>query len=838
MKPRQKPLLRNLVPHQIVRLVPYGLALALALLHLLVWFRLKILEDNRREFELQKLASETDKIVQQKIDNYNGQLLATEALFRGSSVVTPDEWKVFIDTLGSRQDPAILDFAVGALGKKRDPQIKYRLNPGNGPWPDIDPSVDLNPLRQGNLFDENRSMLVKEAGANHRFFLIRPIHKGDIGLDVAMLRLNGDALISSVREDLPGGLQLEIFLPSQKPADIKTPSDSGSAPNWVLVSPEIKQDDGRSIVYHGPYFRYVLHASAEYFELHHIAGEGIYRSFFLFGGLSLAFVLGLLFYQQARVRSRAVDLARTLARAFRLSRSRQAQVFRKNRAVQLLLEPATGRIIDANEAAIAYYGYERTELLKKTIFDVNTATKEEILAAMERARLLGQQHFDFRHRLKSGEIRDVEVYSGPLMFRGKNYLYSIVHDVTMRKQLERELVQAKESALSASRAKSQFLANMSHEIRTPMNSLIGMTELLSETGLNSSQQEYLKTIRKSSEALLQVIDNVLDVSRIESGKMTLDAKPFRPVEILQNVVAIMGPAASQKGVTLRLESDLDANLHLQGDPFRLQQVFMNLVGNSIKFTNSGEICLKARLLATHPLSNGGPASLEVIRFSVTDTGRGIDEQQLHRIFEAFYQVSANNLQNPSGSGLGLNICKKIVELMGSSLKVQSVPGEGSHFFFTLQLPSASPAEKKDEQKPEELLSRGSEKPRILIVEDNQDNQFLVQRLLGESLYSLDEAWNGREALGKVAAKDYDLILMDLQMPVLDGISATRLIHRRFQRNRKYRNRKQPPIIALTASSLEEDRKVALAAGMHLFVTKPVSPAALRKIVNQTLNERT
>ncbi|HBS05471.1 MAG TPA: hypothetical protein DEA96_10925, partial [Leptospiraceae bacterium] len=231
---------------------------------------------------------------------------------------------------------------------------------------------------------------------------------------------------------------------------------------------------------------------------------------------------------------------------------------------------------------------------------------------------------------------------------------------------------------------------MSHEIRTPMYSLMGMAELLQETSLSEEQLEYLETIQKSSRALLGVLDSVLDVSRIESGKMTLDTAPFSPDQVFQNVLAIMEPVARQKGLVLRVESGLDPRLRLTGDSFRLQQVLLNLVGNSIKFTSRGEIVILADSLASHPLSGDGdsPPTLEVIRLGVRDTGRGIGREEMEHIFDSFYQLDSSMKRSGGGSGLGLSVSKKIVELMGSSLRVISQPGEGSHFFFTVQLPSA------------------------------------------------------------------------------------------------------------------------------------------------------
>ncbi|MEQ8351564.1 MAG: response regulator [Leptospiraceae bacterium] len=824
--------LRKILPVQIVRLLPYFLALGLALLHLLVWIRFQGLEDAKHQKELQKVATDISRHAQRRVDFYSSELLALESLYKASDLVTLADWKSFLKTMRADQDPIIMDLAVGRVTPTGRFIPQYSKSQSSQ-WETGRNTYKVLRDRE-EVFAESYTppVILKEIGDGYQFQMFRLMDART--MQVAAIRLNGALLFQELKTEFPEGISVEVFLPAPESALLLGPPGTGTRPNWSPVTPELEAK-GDTILFHGPYFRYNIHASDRFFELYSGADQGLFRFFFVFGGLGLSVLIALLFWQQARTRSRAVDLARSMARAFRISRSRQAQVFRKNKAVQLLLEPATGRIIDANEAAIQFYGYEREELLKKTVIDINTATREEILAAMERARTAGQSHFDFRHQLKNGEIRDVEVYSGPLDFQGKTFLYSIVHDVTVRKQLEKELIQAKESALAASHAKSAFLANMSHEIRTPMYSLMGMAELMKETTLEPDQTEYLDIIEKSSRALLEVIDNVLDVSRIESGTMVLDNAPFNPNRILENVLAIMEPVARQKELTLQVESGLDPDLILSGDAFRMQQVLLNLVGNSIKFTSSGEILILADSLASHPLTGDGdsPPTLEVIRIGVKDSGRGITREEMEHIFDAFYQADMPVRKRPGGSGLGLSISKKIVELMGSSLRVISQPGEGSHFFFTVQLPTTQAREQRKETRDEVPLEPG--KARILIVEDNQDNQMLINKMLGKGPYKLDSAWNGKEAVRKTANQDFDLILMDLQMPELDGLSACKLIKRRYARRPSYQSRVCPPVVALTASSLEEDKQEAFEAGMVRFVSKPVTPSELRRLVQETIN---
>ncbi|MCB1170561.1 MAG: PAS domain S-box protein, partial [Leptospiraceae bacterium] len=538
MSPRKKSPTPRILPARFLRFLPYVLSAGLAMLFLLVWFRFQGLEEERKQRELQRAASDASRIVQQRITLYGNYLLAAESLVNASTSVTKADWNHFLNTLKVSEDPALLDFGIGSISEKG---MSFRLaRSRTGTWPAA--RADLERLLSTDGLPV--PVVLLENGPERNLQILRLMDGGGI----AALRIDVDLLFDSMRADLPEGARVQLFLPTPSRERLG-PGGQGLTPRWIPITPGVPEQ-GTKILYHGPYFRYVVQADQTFFNLHTGAGLGLFQLFFLGGGLFLAFLLALLFVQQARQRQKSVDLAKRLARAFRISRSRQAQVFRKNRTVQLLLEPESGQIVDANEAASHYYGYTREELLDMTVFDINTYTREEILSAMERARASGQNHFNFRHRLKNGEIRDVEVYSGPLEFHGKPYLYSIVLDITLRKQLERELIQAKEAAQSASNAKSSFLLNMNHEIRTPLNSLLGMAELLEETELHPDQREYLQVMRKSSAAMLGIIENVLDASRIASGKLVLESAPFRVGALLEKVRSVMLPAAREKKLEL------------------------------------------------------------------------------------------------------------------------------------------------------------------------------------------------------------------------------------------------------------------------------------------------
>ena len=363
-------------------------------------------------------------------------------------------------------------------------------------------------------------------------------------------------------------------------------------------------------------------------------------------------------------------------------------------------------------------------------------------------------------------------------------------------------------AEAASRAKSQFLANMSHEIRTPMNGVIGMAELLSATPLDASQREVTETIRSSGQILLAIINDILDLSTIESGQLTLDREPFPLGSVVSQAVKVVSPAASAKGLTLDVSADAAIPSHLIGDRLRLGQVLVNLLSNAVKFTESGRVTMSTRLV---PETAERPAA---IRIEVRDTGIGIEPEHLSRLFQPFEQGDASMSRRFGGTGLGLAISKRLVELMDGRLWGESQHGVGSTFILELPLRAA------DIPSPPSRPVRAAvpdRKPvanfRLLIAEDNPINQRVAARMLQRLGYQADVVENGRLAVEAAEREHYDVIFMDVQMPELDGLEAARRI--------KARPGPAPWIVALTAHALEEDRQQCLAAGMNDFVSKPV-----------------
>ncbi len=556
-----------------------------------------------------------------------------------------------------------------------------------------------------------------------------------------------------------------------------------------------------------------------------------------------------------------------------LQRQAEEEVLHQLRFIEELVEiipnpiyfkDALGRYIGCNRACEELIGVRREDFLGRTAGDVLGAAGAEEEAQDQRLLAsAGVQTFETRLTLPSGETREL-IHSRTLFTNAQGQvggILGVVTDITQHKQVEAALREAKAAAEAASRAKSEFLANMSHEIRTPMNGIMGLVDLTLETPLNETQRRYLSLVKSSSTSLLNILNDILDLSRIEAGRLTVEHLGFDLRTLLDEVLAPLLPRATDKGLTLQCTVAPEVPSQLVSDPLRLRQILVNLVGNAIKFTRRGRV-----EVAAWPEGRGGSAMLHLC---VADTGVGIAPDKLDRIFDSFTQADNSTTREFGGTGLGLTISRRLAQALGGQLWAESELGVGSRFHLTLPLLPLTPAAKQAQE--DELtqgwhaaasatvnVSRDKARSRfestgylgvaglendetasdtahglsVLLVDDHAVNRFIASRMIRRAGHSVRAAVTAEEALSQCDAEEFDLIFLDVQIPGMSGIELTHRI-RALQAQHGW----HCPIVALTARAMPMDRARCMEAGMDDYLTKPVDQERLQSVLRLVASAR-
>ena len=502
-----------------------------------------------------------------------------------------------------------------------------------------------------------------------------------------------------------------------------------------------------------------------------------------------------------------------------------------------------GIVRRVNRAECRLFGLEPSEILGRRVWELVSTEEREASRETVQGKLAGNISLapvqcDYVRR--DGTTATVEIHENLIRdLRGNIVgIRSALLDITERKRAEQEArrhaqeIQRKNEELKAALAaaheatqlRSRFLANMSHEVRTPLNGVLGMSQLLLGTALEPKQREYVEGLRDSAEDLLRLISDILEISEVEAGKLKFECIPFDPVLMIQEVATALAPRAQAKSLELTWSTDSALPRVVRGDPGRLRQILMNLTGNALKFTEQGEVAIWAE-------PAGQSLQTVTARFSVRDTGIGIASEQQSRLFQSFVQGDGSSTRKYGGTGLGLAISRQLVEMMGGQIGVQSQPGRGSLFWFTAVF------QRQEALHPEQAQAASSRLPmpepnrqaapcRLLLAEDNPVNQKIALRMLERAGYRADAVSDGKHALAALAQAQYDLVLMDVQMPEMDGFEATAEI-RRLEGALRH-----TPIIAMTANAMAGDRERCLSAGMDDYISKPVRVQELCEVVRR------
>jgi PAS domain S-box-containing protein len=786
-------------------------------------------EERRRAFE-----AKTDEAVsrfRQRFELYEQMLHATEGLFMASRSVEPDQFRSFMASLHlNEKTPEIL--SIGYLAASPDGRGGMRAVTAM-----VEPSTDENraalgrdvyrdrlrresldlAAQSGGLAISNKIRLLgeSEAEAQSGLRLYWPVYRHDRRPD-----LQGWVYASLDRQKLlgefaSGGDQVAVDIYDGD--DMLGASSRDSAADRVGGESTVAMMTAMRRAEIGGYtWTLVSHALPGTMAI-----KDDHSVFILRGGVTASILLALFAALLLRGTLRALMQQHVLAQqaeALRLSET-TLQTVLDNAPIGIWLTDTTGRYRFVNKAFCDSLGIPEERFLRaNSLYDAMEHDMAEQCLRSDRACLEGEGMHHSRETLvlADGKPHQMAVTKVKLRDSAGRMVGLIGVSTDVSEQ------QAREEALQALlRTKSAFMANMSHEIRTPMNSVLGMTRLALDEAPGGKLRGYLEKIEESGQLLLGIIDDILDFSRIEAGKLEIEHTDFDLDALVASVLNLHSERARSKGIALRTECVPQA-LRLRGDALRIRQVMINLVDNAIKFTAHGEVVV--RVLGTG--HEGGVA----LRFEIEDSGMGMSEAVLQRLFQPFQQADMSTTRQFGGSGLGLSICKRLVGLMGGQIGVQSKEGQGSLFWFTLDLERAPQRELQEDVLPELSAEQAGRLrgARVLLAENNPFNQEVATEFLAKAGMTAKIANNGLEAIALLRKEHFDCVLMDVQMPEMDGLEATRQI-------RSDPGLAAVPIIAMTANAFREDRELCLAAGMDDFVSKPMSPAQLHAAIARQLS---